>query len=173
LDTDYGCEVCEMQDAEVVLGVLRERGRNGLPCGELYRQLFNPQLYLVAYGRVYSNRGAMTPGATPETADDMSMEKIGGIIDAMRHERYRFAPVRRVLIPKKDGRTRPLGVTTWSDKLVGEVVRLLLEAYYEPTFSDRSHGFRSGRGCHTALREVADAWTGTTWFVEGVRHEVA
>jgi group II intron reverse transcriptase/maturase len=156
-----------MQSAATVLGVLRERGRRGLPCEELYRQMFNPQLYLLAYGRIYANNGAMTPGATPETADGMSLGKIGRIIEAMRHERYRFAPVRRVHIPKKNGRLRPLGMPTWSDKLVGEVVRLLLEAYYEPQFSDRSHGFRPGRGCHTALREVASTWTGTTWFVEG------
>ena len=156
-----------MQSAEVVLGVLRERGRKGLPCNELYRQLFNPQLYLLAYGRIYSNEGAMTPGPTQETADDMSMEKIGAIIDAMRHERYRFSPVRRIYIPKKNGKLRPLGLPPWSDKLVGEVVRLLLEAYYEPQFSDRSHGFRPGRGCHTALREIANTWTGTTWFIEG------
>jgi retron-type reverse transcriptase len=156
-----------MQNAETVLGVLRERGRKGLPCEELYRQLFNPQLYLLAYGRIYANHGAMTPGATQETADGMSLEKIGVIIEAMRHERYRFSPARRVHIPKRNGKTRPLGLPTWSDKLVGEVVRLLLEAFYEPTFSDRSHGFRPGRGCHTALRQVAIAWTGTTWFVEG------
>ena len=156
-----------MQSAETVLGVLRERGRRGLPLEELYRQLFNPQLYLLAYGRIYSNKGAMTPGASGETADGMSLGKIGRIIDALRHERYRFSPVKRVYIPKKNGKLRPLGLPPWSDKLVGEVVRLLLEAYYEPQFSDRSHGFRPGRGCHTALREVANTWTGTTWFIEG------
>lgn len=156
-----------MQNAETVLGILRERGRRGLPCNELYRQLFNPQLYLLAYGRIYSNKGSMTPGVTDETVDGMSMGKIEAIITAMRHERYRFQPARRILIPKKTGKTRPLGLPTWSDKLVGEVVRLLLEAYYEPTFSGRSHGFRPGRGCHTALREVANVWRGTTWFIEG------
>jgi group II intron reverse transcriptase/maturase len=156
-----------MQNAETVLGVLRERGRKGLPLDELYRQLFNPQLYLLAYGRIYSNDGAMTPGATRETVDGMSQGRIGRIIDAVRHERYRFSPARRVYIPKKNGKLRPLGLPTWSDKLLGEVMRLLLEAYYEPVFSDRSHGFRPGRGCHTALREVANTWTGATWFIEG------
>ena len=134
---------------------------------ELYRQLFNPQLYLLAYGRIYSNKGAMTPGPDAETADGMTLGKIERIIDALRHERYRFKPVRRHYIPKKDGKQRPLGLPSWSDKLLGEVVRLLLEAYYEPQFSDHSHGYRPGRGCHTALREVAVAWTGTTWFIEG------
>ena len=157
-----------MQSAETVLGVLRERGRRGLPLNELYRQLFNPQLYLLAYGRIYANKGAMTPGPDGETADGMSRGKIGRIIHAVRHERYRFKPVRRVRIPKKNSsKTRPLGLPSWSDKLVGEVIRLLLEAYYEPVFSGRSHGFRPGRGCHTALSEVAETWTGTTWFVEG------
>ncbi|MEU6198347.1 reverse transcriptase domain-containing protein [Streptomyces sp. NPDC047061] len=156
-----------MQNAKTVLGVLRERGRRGLPCDELYRQMFNPQLYLLAYGRIYANHGAMTPGVTSETVDGMSQRKIDRIIEAMRHERYRFRPVRRVHIPKKNGKTRPLGLPTWSDKLVGEVIRLLLEAFYEPTFSDRSHGFRPRRGCHTALREVDHTWTGTSWFVEG------
>ena len=94
-----------MQSAETVLGVLRERGRRGLPCEELYRQLFNPQLYLLAYGRIYANKGAMTPGVTQETVDGMSLRKIERIIDAMRHERYRFQPARRVYIPKKNGKT--------------------------------------------------------------------
>jgi group II intron reverse transcriptase/maturase len=156
-----------MQNAETVLEVLRERGRRGLPCDELYRQLFNPGLYLRAYGRIYANHGAMTPGADGETADGMALAKIGRIIDALRHERYRFQPVKRIYIPKKSGKKRPLGLPSWSDKVVGEVVRLLLEAYYEPVFSGLSHGFRPRRGCHTALRDVADQWTGTTWFIEG------
>jgi retron-type reverse transcriptase len=156
-----------MQNAETVLSVLRERGRKALPCDELYRQMFNEDLYLMAYGRIYANQGAMTPGPNAETADGMSVDKIHKIIEVMRRERYRFRPVRRMFKPKKNGKLRPLGLPSWSDKLVGEVVRLLLEAYYEPTFSDRSHGFRPGRGCHTALREVEATWTGTAWFVEG------
>ncbi|WP_174315561.1 reverse transcriptase/maturase family protein [Streptomyces sp. CB01881] len=156
-----------MQSAETVLNVLRERGRHGLPCNELYRQLFNPDLYLHAYGRIYANKGALTPGACEETADGMSEVKIANLVEALRHERYRFRPVRRIHIPKNNGKMRPLGLPSWSDKLVGEAVRLLLEAYYEPRFSNLSHGFRPERGCHTALSQVVINWTGTTWFIEG------
>lgn len=156
-----------MQSADTVLDVLRDRGRRKLPLERLYRQLFNEQLFLMAYGRIYANDGAMTPGADGKTPDGMSLGAIREIIDRLRAERYRFAPVRRVYIPKKNGTRRPLGLPSWSDKLVGEVVRLLLEAYYEPQFSARSHGFRTGRGCHTALDEIASTWTGTTWFIEG------
>jgi hypothetical protein len=129
-------------------------------------QLFNPALFLMAWGRIHANKGAMTPGINAETADGMSLAKIGHIIDA-RHERYRFAPVKRVHIPKKSGGTRPLGLPPWCDKLLGEVVRTLLEAYYEPRFSPSSHGFRPGRGCHTALTEIEQTWKGTTWFIAG------
>jgi retron-type reverse transcriptase len=156
-----------MQEAEVVLGVLRERGRKSLPCTQLYRQMFNKSLYLLAYGNIYPNQGAMTPGACGDTADGMSEAKIDGIIEQMRYERYRFSPARRIWIPKKNGKLRPLGLPSWSDKLVGEVIRLLLEAIFEPVFSDSSHGFRTGRGCHTALRKIQETCTGTTWFIEG------
>jgi len=156
-----------MQSAETVLDILRKRGREGLPLERLYRQLFNPQLYLLAYGRIYSNQGAMTPGVTEETVDGMSLGKIERIIDALRHERYIFSPARRTFIPKKNGKLRPLGLPSWSDKLVAEVVRMLLDAYYDVQFSDHSHGFRPSRGCHTALREVAETWKGTHWFIEG------
>ena len=156
-----------MQSAETVLDVIRKRGERGLPLERLYRQLFNPQLYLMAYGRIYSNHGAMAPGITGETADGMSMGKIGAIINALRGERYRWTPVKRVYIPKKNGKKRPLGLPTWSDKVVAEVMRLLLEAYYDVQFSDHSHGFRPGRGCHSALDEVVSVWKGTHWFIEG------
>ena len=156
-----------MRNAETVLAVVEERGKRGLPLQDLYRQLYNRNLYLAAYSRIARNDGAMTPGTTTETADGMNLAKIDGIIEALRFERYRWTPVRRVNIPKANGKTRPLGIPTWSDKLLQEVIRMLLEAYFEPRFSDRSHGFRPNRGCHTALSEVQLRWTGTTWFIEG------
>jgi group II intron reverse transcriptase/maturase len=156
-----------MQSAETVLGVIRERGRRALPLERLYRQLFNKELFLLAYGRIYANAGSMTPGVTTETVDGMSLAKIEAIIDALLRERYRWWPVKRINIPKKNGKLRPLGLPTWSDKLVAEVVRLLLEAYYDVGFSEHSHGFRPGRGPHTALDEVVSVWKGTHWFIEG------
>lgn len=156
-----------MRNADTVLGVIRDRGTRGLPLEDIYRQLFNPDLYLRAYAKLYPNSGALTPGTTPETVDGMAQAKIEAIIDALRGERYRWTPVRRVRIPKANGKTRPLGIPTWSDKLLQEVIRMILDAYYEPQFSDHSHGFRPGRGCHTALTAVANSWTGVRWFVEG------
>jgi group II intron reverse transcriptase/maturase len=109
----------------------------------------------------------MTPGSTPETVDGMTLAKIEQLIDDLRHERYRWTPARRVYIPKASGKRRPLGVTAWSDKLLQEVIRSILEAYYEPQFSDHAHGLRPGRGCHSALREIQHTWIGTRWFIEG------
>jgi len=157
-----------MRSAETVLGITRDRGRRGLPLEDLYRQLFNRDLYLLAYGKIARNAGALTPGATAETVDGMSLAKIDALIDAVRHERYRWTPVRRTYIEKKGStKKRPLGILTWSDKLLQEVLRLLLEAYYEPQFRLTSHGFRPGRGCHTALGEIYHRWVGTKWFIEG------
>ena len=156
-----------MRNADTTLAIIHERGQRGLHLEDVYRRLYNPDLYLRAYGRIYGNAGAMTKGTTEETVDGMSMEKIETIVGLLRPERYRWTPVRRTLIPKKDGRQRPLGIPTWSDKLLQEVMRSILEAYYEPQFSARSHGFRPGRGCQTALREIQGSWTGMKWFIEG------
>jgi retron-type reverse transcriptase len=155
-----------MRNAATVLGIIRERGKQGLPLEDVYRQLYNPDLYLQAYDKIRRNDGAMTTGTTPETVDGMSLEKMHRLIDDVRHERYRWTPVRRVYIPKSNGKKRPLGIPSWSDKLLQEVMRLILEAYYEPQFSPCSHGFRPKRGCHTALHEI-QKWDGSIWFIEG------
>jgi group II intron reverse transcriptase/maturase len=156
-----------MQTAKAYLELIRKRGKKGLPLERVYRQLFNKDLYLMAYGKIYRNKGAMTHGVTDETPDNMSLEKIDAIIEALRYERYQWLPARRTYIPKKNGKKRPLGMPVWSNKLVQEVIRLILENDFEPQFSDHSHGFRPERGCHTALREIYKLWTGTTWFIEG------
>ena len=156
-----------MQDAATVLSIIRKRGERGLPLKNLYRQLYNPQFYLQAYARLYSNEGAMTPDTTGETVDGMSREKIKTMIDLIRQERWRWTPVKRVYIPKRTGKLRPLGLPSWSSKVMQEVVRQLLDAYFEPTFSGHSHGFRPGRGCHTALSEIVHGWKGIHWIIEG------
>jgi len=155
-----------MRDADQVLGIIRERGKRGLPLEDIYRQLYNPMLYLRAYARLYSNNGAMTKGTTDETVDGMSKKKIEQLINDLRYERFQWTPVRRTHIPKKNGKLRPLGIPTWTDKLLQEVIRLILEAYYEPQMSSHSHGFRPERGCHSALSAIRHTWTGTKWFIE-------
>ena len=111
-------EVREMRNAETILGIIHERGRQRLPLGDVYRQLYNTNLYLTAYGRVYRNAGSMTPGVTEETADGTSLETFDTIIQAVRQERYQWQPARRTYVPKKNGKKRPLGVPVWSDKLL-------------------------------------------------------
>jgi len=135
-----------MQDATTVLSIIRNRGERGLALKNLYRQLYNPQFYFQAYARLYSNEGAMTPDTTGETVDGMSREKINTMIDHIRRERWRWTPVKRVYIPKRNGKVRPLGLPSWSSKVLQEVVRQLLNAYFEPRFSDHSHGFRAFTG---------------------------
>jgi group II intron reverse transcriptase/maturase len=156
-----------VQNAETLLSIIRERGKRGLPLRRVYPLLYHSDLYLRAYARLYANKGAMTQGATRETVDGMSRLKIERLIGELRHERFRWTPVRRAHIPKRNGKLRPLGLPTWTDKLLQEVMRAILDAYFEPQFSDHSHGFRPNRGCHTALSSVQRDWTGTKWFIEG------
>ena len=148
----------------------RTRGQ-GPALGDVsIKHLFDPELYLRAYGKIYRNAGAMTKGSTDGDGGRMSLQKIQGIIDLLRQERYRWTPVRRTDIPKANGKMRPLGIPTWSDKLLQEVLRSLLEPYYEPQFSDHSHGFRPDRGCHTALREITEDVDGDDLVHRG-RHQ--
>ena len=156
-----------MRTADTILNIIHDRGKRQLPLDDVYRQLYNPDMYLRAYAKLYKNDGALTPGTTGETVDGMSLDKIDRVIEAIRHERWKWPPVRRTYVEKPKGGKRPLGMPDWSPKVVQEIVRSILEAYYEPQFSDHSHGFRPRRGCHTALTEIHKQWTGTKWFIEG------
>lgn len=156
-----------MQKSHEVLQAIRKLGVKGIPLTRVYRCLYNENLYLTAYSKIYSNKGALTPGTENDTMDGMSLTRIRNLIELLRHERYQPRPNRRTRVPKKSGGTRPLGIPNGSEKLVQEVLRLLLEAYYEPRFRDSSHGFRPERGCHTALKDVKNRFQNTTWCIEG------
>jgi len=156
-----------MQTAETVLSIIQKRGVKKMPIERLYRQLYNHEFYLRAYAKLYRNKGALTHGVTNQTVDGMSLQRISRLVDLLRTEQFRWTPVRRTYIPKKDGSKRPLGIPSWEDKMLQEVIRMLLEAYYEPRFSDHSHGFRPKRGCHTALEELRNTCRGTVWIIEG------
>jgi group II intron reverse transcriptase/maturase len=133
----------------------------------LYRNLFNPDFYLVAYSNIYAKEGNMTKGVDAETIDGFNTQKVEGLINGLKQETYAPKPVRRTYIPKRNGTLRPLGIPSFADKLVQEVVRLLLQAIYEPIFKDTSHGFRPARSCHTALAQVKTTCKGTNWVIEG------
>jgi group II intron reverse transcriptase/maturase len=156
-----------MQKAEQILQAMRKLGEKRIPLTRVYRCLYSEDLFLAAYDKIARNKGALTPGTENDTVDGMNLQRIRNIIEQLRHERFRFRPVRRTRIPKKRGGTRPLGIPNFSEKLVQEALRLILEAYYEPRFKDSSHGFRRGRGCHTALANIKRKFTATTWFIEG------
>ena len=133
----------------------------------LYRYMLRPDMYYEAYSNLYSNNGASTEGVDSDTADGFGAEKIQNIINALSDETYFSKPVRRTYIEKANGKLRPLGIPTFTDKLVQEVLRMILEAVYEPTFLDCSHGFRPKRSCHTALKSMKKSFRGSRWFIEG------
>lgn len=133
----------------------------------LYRILFNEEMYYVAYQRIYAKPGNMTAGTDGETIDLMSLIRIEKLINSLKDESYQPKPSKRVHIPKKNGKLRPLGVPAFNDKLLQEVVRMVLEAIYEGHFEDTSHGFRPKRSCHTALTDIQKTFSGVKWFVEG------
>jgi len=133
----------------------------------IYRYLLRPDIYFVAYQNLYSNNGASTKGTDNDTADGFSEAKIDRIIKSLEDESYQPKPSRRVYIKKPNGKMRPLGIPSFTDKLVQEAVRMILETIYEPIFMDTSHGFRPNRSCHTALDSVKYEFRGARWFVEG------
>ncbi len=156
-----------MQKAEQILQAVQKMGEKRTPLTRVYRSLFSEDLFLAAYDKIARNRGALTVGTENDTADGMNLKRIQRIIENLRYERFKFRPARRIQIPKKSGGTRPLGIPNFTDKLVQEVLRMILEAYYEPRFRESSHGFRPGRGCHTALANLRYKFKGVAWFIEG------
>lgn len=134
----------------------------------LFRYLLRPDIYFLAYQNLYANNGASTPGVDEsDTADGFSEEKINKIIETLKNGNYAPKPARRVYINKQNGKKRPLGLPTFTDKLVQEALRMIIEAIYEPIFNEHSHGFRPNRSCHTALKEITKEFNGVRWFIEG------
>ena len=133
----------------------------------LYRYLLREDIYLIAYQKLYSNKGALTPGSDSDTADGFSKEYVSELITELQNGTYKPKPVRREYIQKANGKMRPLGIPSFRDKLLQEAVRSILEAIYEPIFLDQSHGFRPKRSCHTALEQIKTNFRSVKWFIEG------
>lgn len=170
-----------MRSPETVLNNLSKHSSDlGYKYERLYRLLFNEEMFFLAYQRIYAKQGNMTPGTDGRTVYQMSIQRIERLIDALRTEEYQPHPAKRVYIPKKNGKKRPLGIPSFDDKLVQEVTRMILEAIYEGHFEYTSHGFRPHRSCHTALTHIQDKFTGAKWFIEGdikgffdnIKHEI-
>jgi group II intron reverse transcriptase/maturase len=132
----------------------------------LYKLISSKEFLLIAYNKLKSKSGNMTPGIDKETIDGTDFNKIESLSKSLRNESFNFSPANRVWIPKKNGKLRPLGIPKFSDKLVQEAIRTLLELIYESKFSKTSHGFRPNRSTHTALRDIS-TWNGMTWVIEG------
>lgn len=157
-----------MRSPQNVLESLKSKATNAnYHYQRLYRNLYNPEFYLLAYQRIQAKQGNMTAGTDGKTIDGMGMKRIENLIEKLRDYSYQPKPARRTYIPKANGKMRPLGIPSFDDKLVQEVVRLILESIYEPTFCNTSHGFRPKRSCHTALQHIKRNYTGVKWFVEG------
>lgn len=170
-----------MRNSENVLNILSEHSTDSdYKYERLYRNLFNEQMFFTAYQRIYAKQGNMTLGTDGRTIDQMSIQRIDNLIVSLKNETYKPHPAKRVYIPKKNGKKRPLGIPSFEDKLVQEVTRMILEAIYEGYFEYTSHGFRPNKSCHTALTHIQKSFSGTKWFVEGdikgffdnINHEV-
>lgn len=158
-----------MQNANTILSMLSQKSQNDehYAFQRIYRNLYNREYYVNAYAKIQSKEGNMTEGVDNRTIDGFKYEMIDTLIEKLKTEQYYPKPVRRTYIPKKNGKTRPLGIPSFEDKLLQEVIRQLLESIYEPIFSDNSHGFRPDRSCHTALCQIKNTMRGANWIIEG------
>jgi retron-type reverse transcriptase len=156
-----------VQDPNILLTMLsRMAQKPEVRFDKLFQKLYNTDLWLMAYESIASKPGNMTKGIDERTVDGMGMERVKAVIADLKTSRYKPSPVRRIYVKKANGKQRPIGIPSFEDKLLQTVVKLVLEAIYEPAFSDASHGFRPGRSCHSALEQVKKM-TGTRWWIEG------
>lgn len=157
-----------MRNSENVLNSLAGHSQDpNYKFERLYRLMYNENLYALAYQNIAPNTGNCTKGADGQPIDGMSVKRIYSLIDRLKDESYRPYPAKRVYIPKKNGKKRPIGIPAFDDKLVQEVIKMVLEAIYEGHFEKCSHGFRPRRSCHTALASISEGFDGTRWFIEG------
>lgn len=157
-----------MRNPQVILDILTKKTINeDFRFERIYRLLYNSDLYLISYEKLKSKEGNMTEGADRKTIDGFNLRLIEEIIEELKNETYSPTPVRRKYISKKNGKLRPLGIPSFKDKLLQEVMRMILEAIYEPVFKDNSHGFRPNKSCHTAFADIRNNFSGTTWWIEG------
>ncbi|PGA91142.1 reverse transcriptase domain-containing protein [Bacillus toyonensis] len=157
-----------MQCPKVVLSNLRKKSLDEkYQYTRLYRNLYNPDFFLLAYENLSKNDGALTMGVDQRSIDGFSMEEVDRLIEMLKSKSYQPYPSKRIYIPKKNGKKRPLGIPSFCDKLVQEVIRMILEAIYEPNFSNSSHAYRKEKSCHSALLEIKCTFTGSKWFIEG------
>lgn len=157
-----------LRNPESVLKALSDHSKvSDYKFERLYRNLFNEQFFYIAYQMIYAKQGNMTKGTDGKNAEGFSLEQVDKLIASLRDETYHPCPARRVYIPKKNGKKRPLGIPAFNDKLVQQVVKMILEAIYEGSFEPTSHGFRPHRSCHTALTQIQKRFSGAKWFIEG------
>ena len=134
---------------------------------QLWRIITSETWLWHAWQRILGNKGSQTAGVDGQTVDDLDFSRIRQLAEKLKNGTYRPKPVRRVFIPKANGKMRPLGIPTIEDRVVQQAVRMALEPIFEADFLDCSHGFRRHRSTLTALHDVAVAYSRTSYIVEG------
>ena len=154
-----------MRDPKIVLKQLSSF-KESQRVNDIYCNLYNPEFYKIAYNNISSRPSNMTPASDGSTVDGMSEERINKLIQSLRDKTYQPTPLRVVNIPKKNGGSRKVGIPSFNDKLVQEIIRMILEALWEPHFLECNHGYRPNKNPHTALKYVQTKFQGTKWWIK-------
>jgi group II intron reverse transcriptase/maturase len=133
----------------------------------LWDNMISEEWLAQAWEEIRRNQGSQTPGIDRDTAKDLDLDRIRHLSKKLHEGTYRPQSVRRVYIPKSNGKLRPLGIPTIEDRLVQQALRMVLEPIFEADFLPCSQGFRQGHSPHTALRDVARMYPRVSWVIEG------